>query len=109
MVSAVGYSINRLNDTIVLELEGDIELFSIQDMRKTVIDGIIKQPRNLSIDLKGVTYIDSTGMSLLIEAKKVVENVGKVYRIVNVPHDILQLFRRVSLDQFLIDNLDENT
>jgi anti-sigma B factor antagonist len=108
-VSIVGYSINRSNDTIVLELEGDIELFSIEDMRRKVIAGIIKQPRNLSIDLKGVTYIDSTGMSLLIEAKKVVENVGKVYRITNVPHDILQLFRRVSLDQFLIDNLDENT
>lgn len=104
----MGYSINRSNDTIVLELEGDIELFSIEDIRKTVIADIIKQPRNLSIDLKGVKYIDSTGMSLLIEAKKVVENVGKVYRIKNVPHDILQLFRRVSLDQFLIENLDES-
>lgn len=89
-----------------LQLEGDIELHNIHEIKSKLITQFNENPLNLTIDLSKVTYIDSSGMSMLIETKRIIESERKTYWIKNIPEGIKQLFRTVSLDQILTGNLE---
>jgi anti-sigma B factor antagonist len=89
-----------------LQLEGDIELHNIHEIKSKLITQFNEDPLNLTIDLSKVTYIDSSGMSMLIETKRIIESERKIYWIKNIPEGIKQLFRTVSLDQILTGNLE---
>lgn len=89
-----------------LQLEGDIELHNIHEIKSELTAQFNEHPLDLIIDLAKVTYIDSSGMNMLIENKRMIESEGKTYWIKNIPESIKQLFRTVSLDQILTGNLE---
>jgi anti-sigma B factor antagonist len=102
----VRYSLSINENNMELKLEGDIELSNIYEIKSELLAQFNENPLDLIIDLSKVTYIDSSGMSLLIETKRVIEGMGKTYWIQNIPDEIKQLFKTVALDQILTDNLE---
>ena len=100
------YSLSINDYNMELQLEGDIELSNIYEIKSELLARFNENPLNLTIDLSKVNYIDSSGMSLLIDTKKIIEGMGKTYWIKNIPEGIKQLFKTVALDQILTDNLE---
>jgi len=63
-------SIERTNDadgTLVLRLIGELDLSNVDGLRPEIDDVIDRGPPALVIDLAGVTFMDSSGIALLIE------------------------------------------
>jgi anti-sigma B factor antagonist len=58
------------SDESVVELRGDIDLKSVPGWRKTVDDTLAGQPSVLVLDLGQVTFMDSMGLSLLLDVLK---------------------------------------
>lgn len=57
-----------LDDGMLVELEGEIDLSRSPELRLALLDMAAKQPARLVVDLSGVGYMDSSGVATLVEA-----------------------------------------
>ena len=52
-----------------MEVEGDVDLGTSPDLRRTLFDTLIAAPK-LAVNLAAIRYIDSSGIATLIEVLK---------------------------------------
>ena len=57
------------SDPWVVHLQGELTLFTLQNTKTTIL-GLAEVQEHLILDLTEVTYIDSAGFALLVEARK---------------------------------------
>ena len=60
--------VRREGDTAVVALQGELDLYNAQAVRDA-LTAAVKEAQRVVVDLGGVTFIDSTAMGLLIEAR----------------------------------------
>ena len=55
-------------ETAIIEVKGDIDLYSSPQVRQTVLDTLNKkEAKRVIVDLIGVRYVDSSGVASLVE------------------------------------------
>jgi anti-sigma B factor antagonist len=87
----------------VLPLEGEIDLHVTPRIASTLREMIRKRPARLVVDLTGVTYIDSSGLAVLIEGMQDVEEYGGRFGLAGLQDNVRPIFETARLDQvFLI-------
>jgi anti-sigma B factor antagonist len=70
----------KVNNIAVLSLQGDVDLYRSPDVRKQLEGYISKKIPCLIVDLKDVSFIDSSGLATLIEAfQKTKKYGGRLY------------------------------
>lgn len=57
------------NGRVIVRLAGEIDLYNADIVRKTLVESAERGPERLVIDLAGVSFIDSTALGVLIEAR----------------------------------------
>jgi anti-sigma B factor antagonist len=87
-------------DTVIFSLSGEIDLLSIVELRYAFFEWIQAGYRKTIIDLKQITYIDSTGLSLLVEIKRELEPDGSM-ALVGCSQHIQRILRITWLDRLL--------
>ena len=86
---------NNLN----VSLSGNLGTKDIFDLRKELIGYVGKGVRDISVDLRELSDIDSTGLGVLISANKLVnEKNGHMY-IKGVDGHIREIFKLTRLDK----------
>jgi len=66
-------------ETMGISVEGEIDVYTSPKVKEALNDLINKKHYNLIVNLESVSYIDSTGLGVLIGAlKKVKENNGDI-------------------------------
>ena len=60
----------------VISVTGELDLHTSPRLRDALLSHLANDARNLSVDLSGVTFIDSTGLSVLIAALRRARSVG---------------------------------
>jgi anti-sigma B factor antagonist len=83
----------------VLSLEGEIDLHISPRVAISLRQMIAKKPKQLVVDLSRVTYLDSSGLAVLIEAMQNVEEYGGKFAIVGVQETVRAIFDIARLDQ----------
>jgi anti-sigma B factor antagonist len=83
----------------VIPLEGEIDLHVSPRIAATLNNALKKQPRNLVVDLSKVSYIDSSGLAVLIEAMQNVEKYGGKFALVGLQENVKPIFEIARLDQ----------
>jgi anti-sigma B factor antagonist len=66
--------IDRHDGSIVVRLAGELDLYNADEVRAALADAAGEGPSNLVVDLTEVTFLDSTSLGNLIEAKKELPN-----------------------------------
>jgi anti-sigma B factor antagonist len=66
--------IDRENGTIVVSLAGELDLYNAQTVREALLECCSEDPERLIVDLAAVTFIDSTALGVLIEARTRMSN-----------------------------------
>ena len=94
-LNAIGLS-NRPN---VLSLEGEIDLHVSPRVAVSLRQMIAKKPRQLVVDLSRVTYLDSSGLAVLIEAMQNVEKYGGRFALAGMQETVRSIFDIARLDQ----------
>jgi anti-sigma B factor antagonist len=56
-------------DAIVIRLAGELDLYNANAVRQEIVRQTDRKPQRLVVDLSGVTFIDSTGLGVLIEGR----------------------------------------
>ena len=63
---------------IVVRLSGELDLYNAQLVRDALLTAAKREPERLVVELSEVTFIDSTGLGVLIEARTKLKNRRRV-------------------------------
>lgn len=83
-----------IGDNLLVELSGDIDEFASRALR-TELDKLIESPRIrcMTLDMGAVTFVDSTGLGLIIGRYKNLRARGAELVLKNVPPQVDRVFR----------------
>ncbi len=86
----------------ILRLTGEFEGLSIVNLREKIMDYLKeKDVRNFMVDFSGVTYIDSTGVGLLIEMARVAADKQATLGLINLNDNIKKVLVLTKVDKIL--------
>src|SRR2546430_17649089 len=86
----------------VLSFEGQIDLNVSAKVTEKINQLIKEKPARLVVDLSGVTYIDSSGLAVLINATRDMEDYGGIFLLGRGPGGGLPLFATARLGKFFL-------
>lgn len=92
----------------VLPLEGEIDLH-VSPRIATALGAMVEEkPKKLVVDLSKVSYIDSSGLAVLIEAMQNVEGYGGHFALAGLQENVRPIFEIARLDQVfhIYDDVD---
>jgi anti-sigma B factor antagonist len=91
----------------VLPLEGEIDLHVSPRVESSLASMIAKRPEHLVVDFSQVTFIDSSGLAVLINAMQDIKKYGGKLTLAGINNNVRSIFETARLDQvFLIDPRD---
>jgi len=83
----------------VLTLSGEIDMYSSPELRTELMNIIGEKVTALYIDLRRVSYIDSSGIATFVEGLKYVKSYGGRLQFFSIPGGIMEIFRFSKLDR----------
>jgi len=87
-----------------LPLEGEIDLHRSPRVERSLASMIKRKPNHLVVDLSGVTFIDSSGVAVLIRALQNIQQYGGKLTLSGMNDKVRPIFEITRLDQvFVID------
>ena len=86
----------------VLPLEGEIDLNVSPRIAASLAAMIEQKPARLVVDLSRVTYIDSSGLAVLIEGMQNMEAYGGKFALAGLRENVRAIFEIARLDQVFI-------
>jgi anti-sigma B factor antagonist len=85
-------------DYTVLAVSGEVDMDSAPRLRELVLEQLTDGRNLLVIDMSGVTFMDSSGLSVLVAVLKRVRDGDGELRLVVTRERTMKLFRITSLD-----------
>jgi stage II sporulation protein AA (anti-sigma F factor antagonist) len=79
--AAIAVEVDRRNGSAVVTVGGELEFGTAAALRTTLSDLAQEECDSVVIDLAAVGFIDSTGLSLLVQAKQRFESLGREFRL----------------------------
>jgi len=97
-MTTVPISSRRVEDTIILDLEGRIVLGSSADaLSNTMQDAIAKGARKLLLNMKAVTQVDTTGISTIVRAFVSLQRAGGKFGLFHMSDRVRQILDMIRL------------
>jgi anti-sigma B factor antagonist len=66
--------VEERDGAVIVELVGELDLYNAHLVREQLFAAAKSDPERLIVELSGVTFIDSTGLGVLIEARTCLAN-----------------------------------
>lgn len=76
----------------VVKINGEVDIYDAPEMKERLHKLIDQTPADLVLDCAELTYIDSTGMGVLISVLKHLKDVGKKMKIIHLSPYIYKIF-----------------
>jgi anti-anti-sigma factor len=96
-------TVERQGDTVVVTPEGDVDLESAtylrEVLRRMVAD---KQDGRIDVDMHAVTFLDSSGLGMLVAARRAAEVKGITLRLREPGPMVRMVLEVANLDSLLI-------
>ncbi|XVS67878.1 STAS domain-containing protein [Actinosynnema sp. CA-299493] len=70
--------VTRAGDVLVVGVAGELDMDTTSEVRATVVSGLVERPSALVLDLSGVSFFSSAGLSLLLEVRRLVGTLAVV-------------------------------
>jgi anti-sigma B factor antagonist len=90
-------AVRRDRDGAVVTVSGEIDVYSAPQLRQALVDVISTDARDVTVDLDGVSFMDSSGLGVLVGAWKRVRATDGSLRLVCSRELILKTFRITGL------------
>jgi anti-sigma B factor antagonist len=100
-MSNMAYKIIENNDILTIFLNGEIDM-DVTEEAKNFIMPIIEQKKEVHLNLKDVEYMDSSGISILIESHQKAKELGTRVVLKEISKSVLKVIMMAKLEQILI-------
>ena len=84
------------NDLIVVQ--GEVDLYSSPELRTAILKSVSKGHGRLGIDLRGVAYMDSSGVATLIEGLKGAGSKEMTFALIAPSSSVMKVLQLSRLD-----------
>ena len=92
--------IKRNAEETVIELAGRLDTTTAPTLDKTINEDIA-DTKNLVLDLKGLEYISSAGLRVLLGAQKKMQKIGSM-KVTNVCEAVMEVFEMTGFADILV-------
>jgi anti-sigma B factor antagonist len=89
------------DDTTVIVVGGEVDLFTAPDLKAAIGQSLDAGRSRVVVDLTDTTFLDSSGLGVLVGALQRLRDRGGALAIVNVDASIARTFSITGLDQIL--------
>lgn len=90
-------------DSWMMNIVGELDIYTSPKFKEVLLEALEEKMGNIIINGESLSYIDSTGLGVLISALKKVKENNKTITIKSIKPNIKKLFDLTSLDKvFLI-------
>ncbi|GAA4094956.1 anti-sigma factor antagonist [Nonomuraea sp. NPDC050663] len=88
-----------MGDAVVVAVEGELDLFTAPFLRDEVRDAIKQDGARLVLDLQQLSFMDSSGLSVLIEAWRLATGEGGGVSLAAPQAPVARILRTTGLDR----------
>lgn len=79
-------AVTSRDSALTIALSGEIDHHAAREMMGQLSDAISERlPKRLVLDLSGVTFMDSSGIAVLLRALRQMEQIGGALRVTSIP------------------------
>lgn len=92
--------IKKNTEATVIEIVGRLDTITAPALDKTINEDI-GDAKNLVLDLKGMEYISSAGLRVLLSAQKKMQKIGSM-KLTNVCSEVMEVFEMTGFADILV-------
>ena len=92
--------IKKNTEETVIEIVGRLATITAPALDKTINEDI-EDTKNLVLDLKGMEYISSAGLRVILSAQKKMQKVGSM-KLINVSDTVMDVFEMTGFADILV-------
>ena len=92
--------IKKNAESTTIEVVGRLDTTTAPSLEKTINEDV-GQVKNLVLDLKGLEYISSAGLRVLLSAQKKMQQLG-VMKVINVCESVMEVFEMTGFADILV-------
>jgi anti-anti-sigma factor len=97
----------RVDGTVVIQLQGELDMCSAPALGRDLTEALDGMPHTISLDLSGLTFLDSTGIRVLVSAHRRAAAQGTGFILRSPRPSVLRVLKLTGIDQLLaIDDAD---
>ncbi len=94
-------NVNEENSQAIMTLKGEIDIYTATQLKDELNDLVSEQKNEVIVDLKDVTYMDSTGLGTFVSALKHAEKAESTLRLIRANDRLYRLFEVTGLDDVI--------
>ena len=92
--------IKKNTEETIIEIVGRLDTITAPALDKTINEDI-GDTKNLVLDVKGMEYISSAGLRVLLSAQKKMQKIGSM-KLTNVCEDVMEVFEMTGFADILV-------
>ena len=92
--------IKKNTEETIIEIVGRLDTITAPALDKTINDDI-GDTKNLVLDVKGMEYVSSAGLRVLLAAQKKMQKSGSM-KVVNVCEEVMEVFEMTGFADILV-------
>ena len=92
--------IKKKNEETIIEIVGRLDTITAPALDKTINEDI-GDTKNLVLDIKGLEYISSAGLRVLLASQKKMQKIGSM-KVVNVCEAVMEVFEMTGFADILV-------
>ena len=93
-------NIRKNNEETIIEVAGRLDTITAPALEKTINEDVA-DAKNLVLDIKGVEYISSAGLRVLLTAQKKQQKIGSM-KVINVCEEVMDIFEMTGFADILV-------
>lgn len=97
MATMPNYTIKRNAASCNVAVSGEFEVSIITELQAALRKELERETREVLFDFETTTFLDSSGIGLLIAASNSMAKIGGTVRLINVPADIMKTLQSMRL------------
>ncbi|MFX3634373.1 MAG: STAS domain-containing protein [Candidatus Pristimantibacillus sp.] len=94
-------------DSYILNVSGELDLSVVPQLR-SVLEPVVNQAdKGLILNLKNLTYIDSTGIGIIVSVLKIRDGLQAPFIVQEIPPSIKRLFDLTGISGYLKEGTED--
>lgn len=84
----------------IFSIEGELDVHNVKSLKSEIVDSIEQEGWSYILDMEKVSYLDSSGLGMLVYIKKELHRNSSELRIINLKNSVMNVFKLTKLDEY---------